>query len=378
MRLGDPASSLMTRPLRADPPGVGDPYLTETDPGSPAGTGRPHASHEHEAPAGESPYLLVALGCLLALTTSALVWLAAQGLVGLSVAIGGVLAMIAVWIGVPIRRRRRRAREINRWALEHRWRPDSSPARSVFGGTEVLRRVVGGIPVTSCTTEYDPDWRRGVDTTRYRHLLMSSLSTDFPLLTMAPTRGAKRPPAGPADGPELQFESAGFNAAWRVECADPRFGHAFCHPRLMERLLQPDVAGLSVLIAGGEVAVHAPEATALDAVEARAAVVADIVRLVPPHLLVEHGSWAPPARRVPTALLRGATPGETTGWPTVVMTTIVLAGVTWFVALMVRVGEIGFALGTVGVVAAVAAVPVLSSRAARRRRLRQSRRWDPR
>lgn len=350
--------------------------MTDAAASAQAGLGRQHASPEQSASAGESPYLLVALGCVLALSSGALVWLATQGLVGLSVTIGCVLAVIAVWIGVPIQRRRRRARELHRWALEHGWRPDTSQSRSVLGGTEVLHGLVDGIPVTSCTTEYDPDWRRGVDTTRYRHLLMSSLDVDFPVLTMVPTGGAKRPPTGPADGPELQFESADFNAGWRVQCADPQFAHAFCHPRLMERLLRPDVAGLSVLVAGGEVAVHAPGATALDDVEARAAVIADLVRLVPPHLTVEHRSWAPPARRVPTALLRGATPGETTGWPTVVMTTIVLAGVAWFVALMVRVGEIGFALGTVGVVTAVGAVPVLSSRAARRRRLRQSRRWD--
>ena len=176
----------------------------------------------------------------------------------------------------------------------------------------------------------------------------------------------------------MRFESAHFNAAWRVRCDHPYFAHAFCHPRLMERLLRPDLAGLSVLVAGGEIAVHAPGATALDAVEARAAVVADLVHLVPPHLSAEHSSRAPAARRVPTALLRGATPGETTGWPTVVMTAIVLAGVAWFVAMMVRAGEIGFALGTVGVIAAVAAPSVLDSRARRRWRLRRSRRWDPR
>lgn len=374
--LATPTSALMTRPPHADPPGVSDPHLTEADPSAPAGTGRRQTSRERDVPVGESPYLLAALACLLALTTGALVWLAAEGLVGLSVTIGCILAVIAVWIGVPIRRRRRRAREVTRWALDHGWRPDTSQSRSVLGGTEVLHGLVAGIPVTSCTTEYDPDWRRGVDTSRYRHLLMSSLDVDFPVLTMVPTGGTKRPPAGPADGPELLFESADFNAGWRVQCEDPQFAYAFCHPRLMERLLRPDVAGLSVLVAGGEVAVHATGATALDDVEARAAVVTDLVRLVPPHLSVEHRSWAPPARRVPTALLRGATPGETTGWPTVVMTTIVLAGVAWFVALMVRVGEIGFALGTVGVVAAFGAIPVLSSRAARRRRLRQSRRWD--
>lgn len=326
-------------------------------------------SHEREVPTDESSCFLVALGCALALGAGALAWLAANGMVGFSVVVGAILAALSVWIVLPIRRGRRRAREVRRWAREHGWRAEPSRARTVIGGTEVLRGMVDGIPVTSCTTEYDPDWRRGVDTTRYRHVLMSPVGADFPVLTMVPTGGAQRPPAGPDGGPGLRFEWADFNASWRVQCADARFAHAFCHPRLMERLMRPDVAGVSLLVAGGDVAVHAPGATTLDAVEARAAVLADLVRLVPPYLIAEHRApvGVLPGRRVPTVVLRGALPGEATGWPTVVMTTIVLGLVAWFVVALALAGEVPFALGTVGVVAAVGAVPVLSSRSVRRR-----------
>lgn len=331
-------------------------------------------SAEHEAPADEpTAWLLGTLGCVLALCAVSCVWLAANGMAGFSVVVGGILVVLAVWIVLPIRRGRRRIQEVRQWGHDHGWRAEPPRARTVTGGTEVLRGVVDGISVTSCTTEYDPDWRRGLDTTRYRHLLMSQIGADFPVLTMVPTGGARRAPAGPDEGTDLRFEWADFDARWRVQCADARFAHGFCHPRVMERLMRPDVAGLSFLVAGGDVAVHAAGATRLDAVEARAAVLTDLVRLLPAYLIIEHRApVGTPVRRLPpTRVLRGATAGETTGWPTVVMSAIVLAGVAWFVVMMARAGEVTFALWTVGVVMAVGAIPILRSRAVRRRRRRQ-------
>lgn len=323
-------------------------------------------------PTSSPRYLLVALGFVLVVSAGALAWLAANDMAGLAAGIGAVLAAITAWIVVPMWRGGRRAREVRRWAREHGWRAESPRTRTIIGGTEVMRRFIDGIPVTSCTTEYDPDWRRGVDTTRFRHVVTSPVGAGFPTLTMVQRGGAQRAPAGPDQTPALGFEWAAFNAGWQVECADTRFAHDFCHPRLMERLMRPDVAGLSVLVAGGDVAVHAPGATALDAVEARAAVLTDLVRLVPPYLILRHqesgavfSSWL-----APTVVLRGAVAGETTGWPTVVMTTIVLGLLGWFVVWMARAGEVTFALWTVGVVAAVSAVPILRSRAVRRLRRR--------
>ena len=297
-------------------------------------------------------------------------WLAAHDMVVFAVVVGGVLAALTVWIVVPIRRDRRRAREVHRWARKHGWHVEPAQAWTVTRGTEVLHGAVDGIPVTSSTTEYDPDWRRGIDTTRYRHLLMSPVDANLPVLTMVPTGGVRRPPAGPDDGTRLRFEWAEFDAGWQVQCADAQFGHGFCHPRVMERLMRPDVAGLSIVVAGGNVAVHAPGRTRLETVEARAAVLADLVRLVPPYLIIEHRTefWSRPGLRTPAKVLRGAVPGETTGWPTVVMTTIVLGCVAWFVVVMALAGAVSVALCTVGVVAAASAPPVLRSRSVRRLR----------
>lgn len=319
---------------------------------------------------GESRAWLIGMAAVLAPTIVGLAWLATSGLPWLALVIAVVLAGLTTWIAIPVRRARRRARQVQRWAARHGWFAESPDASTLLGGSEVLHGVVDGVPVTSCTTVYEPDWRRGLDTSRFRHLLMGRLPVRFPTLTMVPTGGPRRAPAGPDEGPAVQVEWSAFNDAWLVRCADAQFAHAFCHPRLMERLMQPDVRGLSVLVVDSDLAVHALGRTDLDSLEARAAVVRDLVELVPGFLVEEH--WAPPwprtQRPVPTAVLRGAMPGESTGWPTVIMTAISLAGVAWFVAGMVRVGAIDVALCTVGVIAVVGAIPLLRSRVVRRMR----------
>lgn len=322
------------------------------------------------SPAQEDTALFVMLGGIFVLCASGIGLLAAHGFVGLSAVVGTILAVLAAWILVPLVRRRRRTRAVHLWAREHGWHVVSVRAQTLRGETEVLRGVVDGLSVTSCTTAYAPDWRRGLDTTGFRHVLVSNVEANFPTLTIDPTRGVRRPPAGPDEGTDLRFESAVFDASWRVQCADARFAHDFCHPRVMERLMRPDVAGMSLLVTGGTIAVHAPGATILDAVESRAAVLADLVRLVPPYLVVDHPArlWSVRGRRSATSVLRGAIPGETTGWPTVVMTTIVLGCVAWFIAIMALAGAKEVALVTVGVVVCASAGPLLSSLSVRRRR----------
>lgn len=329
-------------------------------------------SDEIEIPADKEPILPAVLGGVLSVCAVAIAIgsLAAIGLVVFSMVTGTVLAILAAWIVVPALHGRRRIRAISLWAHEHGWRRESVHTPTLRSATEVLFGVVDGISVTSCTTTYSPDWRRGLDTTRFRHVLTSSLDATFPVLTMVPTGGVRRPSSGPDDGPDLRFESALFDAAWQVRCVDARFAHDFCHPRTMERLMRPDARGISVLVTGGEITVHAPGATTLDAIESRAAVLADLVRLVPPYLVADHPVPGRRMRRVrpTTAVLRGAAPGETTGWPTVIMTTIVLGSVAWFVVSMALAGEVAFALGTVGVIACVSAIPILAARSVRRRR----------
>ena len=328
-------------------------------------------SGQGENPADVSLDLVAVLGSAFALCSGGVGFLAAHGLVGLSAVVGTTsFAVLATWLLMPRWRGRRRARAVQLWAREHGWHIASLQAQTMDGETEVLRGVADGVSVTSYTATFTPDWRRGLDTTRFRHVLTCNLDASFPALTIDPRRGARRPPAGPAEGDHVRLDSPLFDARWRVQCADARFAHDFCHHLVMERLMRPDVAGMSLLVAGGEIALHAPGATALDSVESRAGVLADLVHLIPSCLTVDHPvrRWTVQRAGAATSVLRGAIPGETTGWPTVVMTTVVLGFVTWFIAAMVLAGAIAVALVTVGVVACASALPILSSRSVRRQR----------
>lgn len=318
----------------------------------------------------EGQVVLVVGACLLfGAPGAALVWLATQGLGPLAAVMGVILAGLATWVVVPEMRSRRRDQEVTRWASTHGWRRDGRLRGPVIGGSEVLLRAVRGVPITSCATVYESDWRRGLDTTRFRHVVMTSLPAALPVLTITPTGGVRRAPAGPDDGPARPLEWAEFNDSWNVQCEDPQFAHAFCHPRLMERLMAEDASGMSVLVAGPDIAVHAPGRTDLDALDVRVALLADLVELVPRFLVEDHAAPQPQGRRpAPTIYLRGAVAGEATGWPTIVMTAIMLAAVGWFVVTMARAGAVDVALGTVTVVLLVGAIPFFGGRAARRRR----------
>lgn len=342
-----------------------------TDPPPPSDEGATTVRGEDEDPANVHLDLFVALSTAIALCVGGIWFLAASGLVGLSVVVGtSAFVGLASWLVVPRWRGRRRARAVLLWAREHGWQVAWLQAQTTDGATEVLHGVVDGVSVTSYAATFTPDWRRGLDTTRFRHVLTCTVDASFPALTIDPRRGARRPPAGPAEGDDVHVDSPLFDARWRVQCADARFAHDFCHPLIMERLMRPDVAGMSLLVAGGEIALHAPGATPLDAVESRAAALADLVHLIPSHLVVDHPVHRRTTRRerAATSVLRGAVPGETTGWPTVVMTTVVLGFVAGFVAIMVVAGAIEVALVIVGVVACASALPILSSSSVRNRR----------
>lgn len=195
--------------------------------------------------------------------------------------------VLAAWVGA--RGRRERERAARRWADAHGWQYGGGSSPVPGHGVGVLRTVVdavGGVEVTSFDAIASPDLVAGAPRTS-RHVVAARVPADLPTLVLVPEPLA--PPAGAARlSPDIQFESVEFNARWRVHCAEAGFAHAFCHPRMMERLMRPDAVGLSVLVDGRDVIVHAPGNQALDAVEARAALAVDLVRLIPPYLLEQH------------------------------------------------------------------------------------------
>ncbi|WP_084073448.1 hypothetical protein [Demequina sp. NBRC 110052] len=56
-----------------------------------------------------------------------------------------------------------------------------------------------------------------------------------------------------AGGSRIDFESAEFNAAWRVRGDDARRVHDILHARTLERLQRPDAVGVPIVIDGGAI-----------------------------------------------------------------------------------------------------------------------------
>lgn len=213
------------------------------------------------------------------------------------VAVVVVAMMVAVAVAVANRRRRREAAAS--WAAAHGWRvldADRSLARRWPGTpfdagssqrtSELLGGQVGGrqalsFRYTYTTTSGTGENRRSQD--HEHHVVAVFLPAVLPALSLTPeSLGTKIATA--FGGQDIRFESAQFNARWRVTSPDLRFAHDVLHPRTMERLLCPDMAGRPLRFAGDAVLTWTSGAPRLDVIEARVAQLNELIDAVPAYV----------------------------------------------------------------------------------------------
>jgi hypothetical protein len=82
-------------------------------------------------------------------------------------------------------------------------------------------------------------------------------------------------------GQDIDFESAAFNARWRVKAGDVKYAHDIVHPRMMERLLVFDADGMAIRIEGSAVYAWAAERRGPEDLAARLSVLTAVARLIP-------------------------------------------------------------------------------------------------
>jgi hypothetical protein len=82
-------------------------------------------------------------------------------------------------------------------------------------------------------------------------------------------------------GTDIDFESAEFNAAWRIMAGDARYAHDIIHPRMMERLLWSDAHGMAIRIEGSAVYAWKADRRGPDDLARRLGVLTAIARLIP-------------------------------------------------------------------------------------------------
>ncbi len=128
---------------------------------------------------------------------------------------------------------------------------------------------------------------QGTPTAYANQITLAELPVALPRLDIVP----KNLPLNVANalrGRDIEMESWDFNQRWRVLCDDPRYGHAVIDPRMIERLLFPDVEGLAVRIEGGAVYVWGVGRQGSANLAKRLGVVSGIARRIPDHVIREY------------------------------------------------------------------------------------------
>ncbi len=207
-----------------------------------------------------------------------------------------LLAAVAGAIWSPVRRTRvlRAWAAGNGWtyvgtnpALITRWR---APIFRIGRSKRVSELVTGrshGRRTLSFRYRYTVGDGTSQSTATY-HVLAMELPAHLPVLELTP-EGVGAKIARALGARDLRFESEAFNRAWRVDSPDAKFAHDVLHPRLMERLLGPDLTGLSLRIEGTDLLCWTTGAPRLDLLTGRLAVLAAVVEAVPPFVWLDHG-----------------------------------------------------------------------------------------
>lgn len=84
---------------------------------------------------------------------------------------------------------------------------------------------------------------------------------------------------------DLKVESNDFNDRWKVWCDDERLGHAMLTPRMIDRFLQPDVAGRGFVFEGAALMSYRQGVGDPAEIERVVAILNEIVGLIPEFLL---------------------------------------------------------------------------------------------
>lgn len=196
-------------------------------------------------------------------------------------------------------------------SLAHRWRGQPFGTGHARRVTELLAGTFSGRPAISFRYTYETGSGKNRSTITH-HVLALALPAYLPTVELTPDGlGAKLAKA--FGGQDIQFESEDFNRTWRVTARDDRFAHSFVHPRLIERLLQPDARGLSLRVEGTDLLCWSVGAPQLDTVGPRLQVMSAVVDHVPRFVWLDHGH--DPSAAAPAAPPSPSSPPSSPGSP---------------------------------------------------------------
>ena len=172
-------------------------------------------------------------------------------------------------------------------SLVTRWRGAPFGEGSPRTTSEVVTGLYRGRPAVSFAYRYVKGSGEDTSTSTF-HVVATGLPAFLPTLELTPD-GAGARMSEALGGQDLEMESDDFNERWRVESAEPKLAYDVVHPRLMERLLQPDARDLFLRIEGADILSWRPGMPDVDTVASRLDVLGAVVDAVPPFVWQDHG-----------------------------------------------------------------------------------------
>jgi hypothetical protein len=219
---------------------------------------------------------------------------------GLLIVAGLVVVAAALVIGFVVRdRRRQRTRafaEARGWTysdrekhLEKRWHGAPFGTGGSRRATEVIAGDFHGRPATSFRYQYTVSSGENQSTTYHFHVAALALPVPLPGLRLSP-EGFRSSVAKAFGGQDVQFESHAFNEEWRVQADPPqRWAHDIVHPRMMDRLMQPDARGQTIVLQGSDVFVWTSGSRDLATVDPQLELLRGVVDHVPDYVWRDAG-----------------------------------------------------------------------------------------
>jgi hypothetical protein len=136
-------------------------------------------------------------------------------------------------------------------------------------------------------------WRTGSGDSKNSHTRQITMLRTGPVLPrteVEPQTIVARAETAAAGG-DLDIELADFNRAWSVRSQDQRVSHALLHPRMVERIMQPDLSGRGIFFENGHLAIvdhviHVPRLAEHTA--STVEVLRELAALIPSHLAKEY------------------------------------------------------------------------------------------
>ncbi|UFU02750.1 hypothetical protein LQF12_14870 [Ruania suaedae] len=209
-------------------------------------------------------------------------------------------ALVVVLLVVGHQKAKKRREYLARWAAARGWRYTRSSPHLVsrwrsepFGrgssrrATNVLSGDFHGRHVVSMAYQYTTGSGKNRSTHHF-HVIALHLPAALPWLQLSP-ESVGDSIAKFFGGQDIEFESQAFNEAWRVKAPPGQYAFDVIHPRMMERLMQPDALGRTISIEGQDILLSIGGRQREDLIDAYANLLYGIVDQVPRHVWLRVG-----------------------------------------------------------------------------------------